>query len=110
MSTKKSAQLTNRLDKATREEDVQADPHFAPLHVYHLNQPEEAHFLIDRLSQLPLRLSRFKIASWDAGWWQARSALADQDLARPELDALKAAHAALRDKLLPQLAELGFLP
>ena len=57
-----------------------------------------------------LRLSRFKIASWDAGWWQARSALADQNLARPELTALKAAHAALRDKLLPQLAELGFLP
>jgi hypothetical protein len=56
-----------------------------------------------------LRSSKFKIDTWDAGWWQIRSALKDRDLGGEELAAVKAAHDALRDKLHPQLAEFGFL-
>lgn len=56
-----------------------------------------------------LRLPKFGIATWDAGWWQARSALADAELAAAELSSLKLAHDALKGKLLPQLSALGFL-
>jgi hypothetical protein len=56
-----------------------------------------------------LRTGKFKIDTWDAGWWQIRSALKDRDLGGAELAAAKAAHDVLRDKLRPQLAEFGFL-
>lgn len=56
-----------------------------------------------------LRLPKFRIATWDAGWWQARSALADASLGASEMAALKQAHDALKVKLLPQLATLGFI-
>ena len=56
-----------------------------------------------------LRLPKFRIATWDAGWWQARSALADASLGAAELSALKEAHERLKSKLLPQLTTLGFL-
>jgi hypothetical protein len=59
------------------------------------------------LSQL--RTGKFKIDSWDAGWWQVRSALKDRELGKGEMTALKAAHDALRDKLRPQLAGYGFI-
>jgi hypothetical protein len=57
-----------------------------------------------------LRTSKFKIETWDAGWWQVRQALADRELGVLELAALKKAHAALREKLLPSIESLGFLP
>ena len=57
-----------------------------------------------------LRTSKFKIDTWDAGWWQVRQALADRELGALELAALKKAHAALREKLLPSIESLGFLP
>jgi hypothetical protein len=57
-----------------------------------------------------LRLPKFRIATWDAGWWQARSALGDASLGAVELSALKQAHDALKAKLLPQLGALGLLP
>jgi hypothetical protein len=44
-----------------------------------------------------------------AGWWQARSALADTRLGESEMSAFKQAHDALKAKLLPQLTALGFL-
>ena len=56
-----------------------------------------------------LRTSKFKLQSWDAGWWQVRSALADRDLGGEPLAALKAAHDALRSKLDPAVKALGFL-
>ena len=56
-----------------------------------------------------LRLPKFRIATWDAGWWQARSALADASLGAAEMAALKQAHDELKAKLLPQLATLGFI-
>ena len=51
----------------------------------------------------------WKIAYWDAGWYQVRNALAAAGLGTPELAALKAAHAALGDKIRPQVYSLGFL-
>jgi hypothetical protein len=56
-----------------------------------------------------LRSGKFKIDTWDAGWWQVRSALKDRDLCADELKAVRSAHDTLRDKLRPQLAEFGFL-
>ncbi len=56
-----------------------------------------------------LRLPKFRIATWDAGWWQAHSALADARLGEAELSTLKTAHDALKAKLLPQVTQLGFL-
>ena len=56
-----------------------------------------------------LRTSKFRIDTWDAGWWQVRSALKDRELGKDELAAVKAAHDALRDKLRPQLAGYGFI-
>lgn len=56
-----------------------------------------------------LRLPKFRIATWDAGWWQARSALADASLGVTEMAALKQAHEELKAKLLPQLVTLGFI-
>lgn len=61
----------------------------------------------DRLNLV--RLSKFRIATWDAGWWQARCALADASMAATELASLKLAHDRLKEKLLPQLSQLGFL-
>jgi len=52
---------------------------------------------------------KFKISTWDAGWWQIRSALADQNLGDDLLAAVKEKHAALKAKLLPQLPEYGFI-
>ena len=56
-----------------------------------------------------LRTGKFKIGTWDAGWWQIRSALSDRDLGADELAAVKQAHNALKAKLLPQVKTLGFL-
>jgi hypothetical protein len=56
-----------------------------------------------------LRTGKFKIETWDAGWWQVRSAWKDRNLGAAELAAVKVAHEMLRDKLRPQLAEFGFL-
>ncbi len=55
-----------------------------------------------------LRLDKFRIAAWDAGWWQVRSALADRDFGGEALANLKAAHQALRAKLAPAVEEFGF--
>ncbi|AWM33192.1 hypothetical protein [Hymenobacter nivis] len=57
-----------------------------------------------------LRTGHFRIGTWDAGWFQVRNALADQNLAPDLLADVKRHHAALGQWLLPQLAPLGFLP
>ncbi|MFN0216359.1 MAG: hypothetical protein ACKVT2_19030 [Saprospiraceae bacterium] len=56
-----------------------------------------------------LRTTKFKIETWDAGWWQIRNALADQDLAADLFTALKTAQDALKAKLLPQIYQYKFL-
>ncbi|MEQ1514385.1 MAG: hypothetical protein ABL934_17150 [Lysobacteraceae bacterium] len=56
-----------------------------------------------------LRTTKFKIETWDAGWWQVRSALKDRSMGEEEMRVLKTAHDRLRDKLRQQLATYGFL-
>ena len=56
-----------------------------------------------------LRTTKFKIDTWDAGWWQIRHALSDRDLGTDDLAAVKQAHSVLKIKLLPQVSILGFL-
>jgi hypothetical protein len=56
-----------------------------------------------------LRTGKFKIDTWDAGWWQVRSALKDRGCGLDDMRAVKQAHDALRDKLRPELASYGFM-
>ena len=56
-----------------------------------------------------LTTKKFEIETWDAGFWQIRNALNAKKLGEDELETLKIAHNALREKLLPQLYEFGFL-
>lgn len=56
-----------------------------------------------------LRTSHYRISTWDAGWWQVRNALADQELAAELLATVKRHHAALGQWLMPQVHALGFL-
>jgi hypothetical protein len=56
-----------------------------------------------------IRTGKFKIQTWDAGWWQIRNSLADESLEEELFKEIKIAHSKLRDKLLPQISEYGFL-
>ena len=56
-----------------------------------------------------LRLNKFKIETWDAGWWQIRNVLEEQNLAEELFKTLKLAHSVLKEKLLAQIFEYGFL-
>ncbi len=56
-----------------------------------------------------LDTTKYKIQSWDAGWWQIRSSLKDQNLGAEHLEDLKIKHDNLKEKLLPQVYSYGFL-
>ncbi|MDD5360561.1 MAG: hypothetical protein PHN88_00400 [Ignavibacteria bacterium] len=56
-----------------------------------------------------LNTTKFKIQIWDAGWWQIRNALKDQNMAQELFIRLKEAHDSLKEKLLPKIYEYGFL-
>lgn len=56
-----------------------------------------------------MRTQKFKIATWDTGFWQIRNAMADVDLHKAEYDALKVLHNTLKEKLLPQIEEYGII-
>lgn len=64
-------------------------------------------FFYEHLPQLDT--TKFKIATWDAGWWQVRSALTDRDLGTDLFQPLKEAHGVLKAKLLPQISASGFI-
>jgi hypothetical protein len=64
-------------------------------------------FYFANLNQL--RTPKFKIETWDAGWWQIRQALNDVDLCGSELKELKAVHDALKEKILIKLKEYGIV-
>lgn len=57
-----------------------------------------------------LRTTKFKIQTWDAGWFQIRSALKDRDMGEAELAAVTAAENVLREKLRGEIVTYGFLP
>ena len=56
-----------------------------------------------------LRTPKYSIASWDAGWWQIRNTLRDQNLASEELAQLAFARKVLQHKLLKAIYEYGFI-
>lgn len=56
-----------------------------------------------------LRTTKFKIETWDAGWWQVRNALSSENIGEDLFKELKAAHELLKAKLLPQIYENRFL-
>ncbi|WP_027001475.1 hypothetical protein [Hugenholtzia roseola] len=64
-------------------------------------------FYFEHLNEL--NTPKFKIQTWDAGYWQVRNALADQNIGEKETLFLKQKHNLLKAKLLPQVYELGFL-
>lgn len=73
-----------------------------------INKGKEIYrFYFENLNQL--RTNKFKIETWDAGWYQIRMALKNADLAADKINELKELHKALRAKLLPQLTEYGIL-
>ena len=65
-------------------------------------------FYFAHLNQLRTHL--FEIKTWDAGFWQIRNVLQDQNLARDLFKTLKVKHDILRDKLLPQIYKYDFIP
>ncbi len=73
-----------------------------------LNKGKEIYqFYFENLNQL--RTTKFKIETWDAGWWQIRNALSDVNMANELFDELKILHNILKEKLLPQIYEFGFI-
>jgi len=52
-----------------------------------------------------MRSNKFKIETWDAGWWQIKQALSDVELGSTEFKDFKILHDKLKDKILPKLKE-----
>ena len=52
---------------------------------------------------------KWKIDTWDAGWYQIRRCLAEHNVATDELKELSMANERLAAKILPQIEEYGFL-
>ncbi|MDD8018032.1 MAG: hypothetical protein PHP42_06635 [Bacteroidota bacterium] len=53
--------------------------------------------------------NKWKISTWDAGWYQIRRSLTEHNLAAKELEGLSKANETLAEKILPQIEECGFL-
>ena len=53
--------------------------------------------------------NKWKIDTWDAGWYQIRRCLTEHNLATDELKELSKANEQLATKILPQIEEFGFL-
>ena len=62
----------------------------------------------NNLHKLPT--SKYKIEWWDAGWWQIRNSLSSQNIDSPLFEELKALQNSLKEKLLPQIIDYGFIP
>lgn len=52
---------------------------------------------------------KWKIQTWDVGWYQIRRCLTEHNLATDELKELTRASEKLANKILPQIEEFGFL-
>ncbi len=59
------------------------------------------------LNDLPTHT--YKIRNWDAGWYQIRRTMTDNNLGIDELRDLRDVHTLLAEKLLPQIEAYGFL-
>jgi len=64
-------------------------------------------FYFENLNKL--RTPKFKIETWDAGWWQIRMVLNEQNLAEELFTTLKDKHNTLKTKILPQISEYGII-
>lgn len=53
--------------------------------------------------------NKWKIDSWDAGWYQIRRCLAEHNLATDEIKELSKANEHLAAKILPKIEEFGFM-
>jgi hypothetical protein len=53
--------------------------------------------------------NKWKIDTWDAGWYQIRRCLTEHNFANDELKDLSKANEKLAEKILPQIEEFGFL-
>ena len=53
--------------------------------------------------------NKWKIETWDAGWYQIRRCLTEHNIALDELKELSKANEKLAEKILPQIEEFGFL-
>jgi hypothetical protein len=73
-----------------------------------LNKGKEIYRVyFENLNQL--RTPKFKIETWDAGWWQIRNSLNDLSMAKELFEELKIVHNLLKDKSLPQIYDYGFI-
>jgi hypothetical protein len=52
---------------------------------------------------------KWKIDSWDAGWYQIRRCLTEHNLGVDELKQLSKSNEKLANKILPKIEEYGFL-
>ena len=53
--------------------------------------------------------NKWKIDTWDAGWYQIRRCLTEHNIATDEIKELSRANEQLANKILPQIEEFGFL-
>lgn len=53
--------------------------------------------------------NKWKIDTWDVGWYQIRRCLTEHNLATDELKELSKTNEQLANKILPQIEEFGFL-
>jgi len=56
-----------------------------------------------------VRTTKFKIETWDAGWWQIRNVLADTNLGKEIFDEIKILHNKLKVKILTKINEYGIM-
>ena len=69
-----------------------------------LKQGKEIYkFYFANLGQV--RTTKFKIETWDTGWWQIRNVLADANLGKEMFDEIKILHNKLKVEILPKIAE-----
>ena len=52
---------------------------------------------------------KWKIDTWDAGWYQIRRCLSEHNLGTEEILELNKANQHLASKILPQIEQFGFL-
>lgn len=56
-----------------------------------------------------LSTHKFKIGTWDAGWYQIRRCMTESNIGIDELNELKKLHQKLGEKIFPKIEEFGFL-